>query len=131
MITITITSSLQANFHTHLIMETLSIKVSDLQAYFLKEVARSNRRTLQQLLWILLHEGVPYFLEANEVSVKKRHEDFTEEEHEKMARFDRAQEEKEYPLPNDCYVCRYFDSSQIEEVLETIPENVFNKELND
>jgi len=112
-------------------METLSIKVSDLQAYFLKEMARSNHRTLQQLLWILLHEGTLSFIECNHVSIKKRHEDFTEEEHEKIARFEKAQEEKKYPLPNDCYVCRYFESSQIEEVLETIPSNIFNTELND
>ena len=109
--------------------QTLSFRVTDRQSYFLKEIARSDHRTVEQLLYILLVEGTFSYLECRQVSVKKRTEDFTKEELEKIAKWDKAEKEKDYPFPSDCHVCRYFDIKEIEEVLDSLTDNIFNEEL--
>ena len=109
--------------------QTLSFRVTDRQGYFLQELAKNDHRTLEQFLYVLLVEGTSLFLECRQVSVKKRTEDFTKEELEKIARFDKAQEENEHPFPSDCYVCRYFTDKEIEEVLDSLTDNIFNEEL--
>lgn len=109
--------------------QTLSFRVTDRQGYFLRELAKNDQRTLEQLLYILLVEGSSYFLECRQVSVKKRTKDFTKEELEKIAKWDKAQEENEHPFPSDCYVCRYFTDKEIVEVLDSLTDNIFNEEL--
>jgi len=109
--------------------QTLSFRVTDRQGYFLQELAKNDQRTLEQLLYILLVEGSSYYLECRQVSVKKRTEDFTKEELEKIAKWDKAEKEKEHPFPSDCYVCRYFNFEEIGEVLDSLTDNIFNEEL--
>jgi len=106
--------------------QTLSFRVTDRQSYFLKEIARSDHRTVEQLLYILLVEGTFSYLECRQVSVKKKTEDFTKEELDKMAIADKAQEENK-PLPPNCYVHRYFDSNEIEKVLESLTDNILSE----
>ncbi len=109
--------------------QTLSFRVTDRQGYFLREVAKNDQRTLEQLLYILIVEGSFSYLESHQALVKKRTEDFTKEELEKIAKWDKAQEENEHPFPSDCYVCRYFTDKEIEEVLDSLTDNIFNEEL--
>ena len=107
-------------------LKTLSFRVTDRQSYFLKEIARSDHRTLEQLLYILLEEGTFSYLECRLVSVKKRTEDFTKEELDKIAIADKAQEQNK-PCPADCYVHRYFDNAEIEKVLESLTDNILSE----
>ena len=109
--------------------QTLSFRVTDRQGYFLQELAKNDHRTVEHLLYILLVEGSFSYLESRQVSVKKRTEDFTKEELEKIAKWDKAEKEKDHPFPSDCYVCRYFTDKEIEKVLDSLTDNIFNEEL--
>ena len=106
--------------------QTLSFRGTDRQGYFLQELAKNDHRTVEHLLYILLVEGSLSYIESRQVSVKKRTEDFTKEELDKMAIADKTQEQ-DMVCPANCWVHRYFDQAEIEKVLESLTDNILSE----
>ena len=94
-----------------------TIRFTDEQFYFLQEIAKSQHRTIEELLWLFIEDGHSCFAEQHSISVDKRDDEFTDEEKEKMKKWDSGQREGNY-------VQRFHDTDKIEKVLETIPANI-------
>tara|TARA_R100000458_G_C8057710_1_gene102056 strand:- start:182 stop:496 length:315 start_codon:yes stop_codon:yes gene_type:complete len=96
---------------------TINARFTDEQFYFLQEIAKDQHRTLEELLWLLIEDGYGSYCQQHSVSVDKRDNEFTDEEKEKMKKWDSGQKEGNY-------VQRFHDTDKIEQVLETIPSNI-------
>ena len=96
---------------------TINVRFTDEQFYFLQEIAKDQHRTLEELLWLLIEDGYGSYCQQHSVNVDKKDHEFTDEEKEKMKEWDSGQKEGNY-------VQRFHDTDKIEEVLETIPSNI-------
>ena len=96
---------------------TINVRFTDEQFYFLQEIAKDQHRTLEELLWLLIDDGYGSYCQQHSVNVDKRDNEFTDEEKEKMKKWDSGQKEGNY-------VQRFHDTDKIEEVLETITSNI-------
>tara|TARA_R100000353_G_scaffold175837_1_gene147359 strand:- start:1784 stop:2107 length:324 start_codon:yes stop_codon:yes gene_type:complete len=99
---------------------TINVRFTDEQFYFLQEIAKDQHRTLEELLWLLIEDGYSCFAEQHSISVDKRDNEFTDEEKEKMKKWDSGMPEQR----EGNYVQRFHDRDKIEEVLSTIPSNI-------
>ena len=96
---------------------TINVRFTDEQFYFLQEIAKDQHRTLEELLWLMIEDGHGSYCQQHSVNVAKRDNEFTDEEKEKMKKWDSGQKEGNY-------VQRFHDTDKIEEVLETITSNI-------
>tara|TARA_Y100000361_G_C11156362_1_gene344398 strand:+ start:2320 stop:2649 length:330 start_codon:yes stop_codon:yes gene_type:complete len=103
---------------------TITLRFTDEQYYFLKEIAKSQHRTLEELLWLFLEHGYYCYGEEHDLnfSVHKKEDEFTDEEKEKMKKWDSGGTEQK----EGNYVCRYHDADKIREVLKGITSNVLD-----
>ena len=99
---------------------TVNLRFTDEQFYFLQEIAKDQHRTLEELLWLLIEDGYGSYCQQHSVNVDKRDNEFTDEEKEKMKKWDSGMTEHK----EGNYVQRFHDTDKIEEVLETIPSNI-------
>ena len=100
----------------------INVRFTDEQFYFLQEIAKDQHRTLEELLWLLIEDGYGSYCQQHSVNVDKRDNEFTDEEKEKMKKWDsKGTEQKE-----GNYVCRYHDTDKIREVLKGITANVLD-----
>ena len=95
----------------------INVRFTDEQFYFLQEIAKDQHRTLEELLWLLIDDGYGSYCQQHSVNVDKRDNEFTDEEKEKMKKWDSGQKDGNY-------VQRFHDTDKIEEVLETITSNI-------
>ena len=95
----------------------INVRFTDEQFYFLQEIAKDQHRTLEELLWLMIEDGHGSYCQQHSVNVAKRDNEFTDEEKEKMKKWDSGQKDGNY-------VQRFHDTDKIEEVLETIPSNI-------
>ena len=96
---------------------TINVRFTDEQFYFLQEIAKDQHRTLEELLWLMIEDGHGSYCQQHSVNVAKRDNEFTDEEKEKMKKWDSGQKDGNY-------VQRFHDTDKIEEVLETITSNI-------
>ena len=96
---------------------TINLRFTDEQFYFLQEIAKDQHRTLEELLWLMIEDGHGSYCQQHSVNVAKRDNEFTDEEKEKMKKWDSGQKEGNY-------VQRFHDADKIEEVLSTISSNI-------
>tara|TARA_B100002052_G_scaffold9315_1_gene7798 strand:- start:440 stop:823 length:384 start_codon:yes stop_codon:yes gene_type:complete len=61
-------------------MKDITIQLTDVQHYYLTELAKQEYRSLEQLLYVLLHEGVGYYYCESNAHLEILPGDFTEEE---------------------------------------------------
>ena len=100
----------------------INVRFTDEQFYFLQEIAKDQHRTLEELLWLMIEDGHGSYCQQHSVNVAKRDNEFTDEEKEKMKKWDsKGTEQKE-----GNYVCRYHDTDKIREVLKGITANVLD-----
>ena len=95
----------------------INVRFTDEQFYFLQEIAKDQHRTLEELLWLMIEDGHCSYCQQHSVNVDKRDNEFTDEEKEKMKKWDSGQKDGNY-------VQRFHDTDKIEEVLETITSNI-------
>ena len=95
----------------------INVRFTDEQFYFLQEIAKDQHRTLEELLWLMIEDGHGSYCQQHSVNVAKRDNEFTDEEKEKMIKWDSGQKDGNY-------VQRFHDTDKIEEVLETITSNI-------
>ena len=95
----------------------INVRFTDEQFYFLQEIAKDQHRTLEELLWLMIEDGHGSYCQQHSVNVAKRDNEFTDEEKEKMKKWDSGQKDGNY-------VQRFHDTDKIEEVLETITSNI-------
>ena len=94
----------------------INVRFTDEQFYFLQEIAKDQHRTLEELLWLMIEDGHGSYCQQHSVNVAKRDNEFTDEEKEKMKKWDSGQKDGNY-------VQRFHDTDKIEEVLQTITSN--------
>ena len=99
---------------------TINVRFTDEQFYFLQEIAKDQHRTLEELLWLLIEDGHCVYREQHSVYVNKRDNEFTDEEKEKMKKWDSGISEQR----EGNYVQRFHNTAKVEEVLSTIPSNI-------
>jgi hypothetical protein len=101
---------------------TINLRFTDEQFYFLQEMAKSQHRTIEELLWLFIENGHYCYGEEHDLncSVHKRPNEFSDEEKEKMKKWDSGEAGKK----EGNYVYRYHDTDKIREVLKTIPANI-------
>ena len=80
-------------------MKTISFRLTDKQHHYLAAVAKDQMRSVEQLLWMALSEGIPYMFTEETYCVDKLQCDFTDEDRESMAK---------YPLATPCYGTQYY-----------------------
>ena len=97
----------------------INVRLSDKQFHFVKEFAKDKVRTPEQILWLALTEYFESVRYRKEVCVYRDPADFSEEEKEKMARWD-ASEKKE----SEDYVQRTYDDKATEEIAKSFAQNI-------
>jgi len=80
-------------------MKTISFRLTDKQHHYLAAVAKDQMRSVEQLVWMALSEGIPYMFCEETYSVDKLQCDYTDEDRESMAN---------YPLATPCYGTQYY-----------------------
>ena len=80
-------------------MKTISFRLTDKQHHYLAAVAKNQMRSVEQLLWMALSEGIPYMFCEETYSVGKLQCDYTDEDRESMAK---------HPLATPCYGTEYY-----------------------
>jgi hypothetical protein len=80
-------------------MKTISFRLTDKQHHYLAAVAKDQMRSVEQLVWMGLSEGIPYMFTEETYCVDKLQCDYTDEDRESMAK---------YPLATPCYGTQYY-----------------------
>ncbi len=80
-------------------MKTISFRLTDKQHHYLAAVAKDQMRSVEQLIWMALSEGIPYMFSEETYCVDKLQCDYTDEDRESMAK---------YPLATPCYGTQYY-----------------------
>ena len=93
-------------------MKTISFRLTDKQHHYLAAVAKDQMRSVEQLIWIALSEGIPYMFNEETYYVQKLQCDYTDEDKESMANF---------PLARPDYGTEYYGDHPW---AESIKENV-------
>ena len=93
-------------------MKTISFRLTDKQHHYLAAVAKDQMRSVEQLVWMALSEGIPYMFNEESYYVHKLQCDHTDEDKESMAK---------YPLATPCYGTEYYGNHPW---AEEIKENV-------
>lgn len=93
-------------------MKTISFRLTDKQHHYLAAVAKNQMRSVEQLVWMALSEGIPYMFNEESYYVHKLQCDYTDEDRESMAK---------YPLATPCYGTEYYGDHPW---AESIKENV-------
>ena len=93
-------------------MKTISFRLTDKQHHYLAAVAKDQMRSVEQLLWMALSEGIPYMFTEETYCVDKLQCDYTDEDRESMSK---------YPLATPCYGTQYYGDHPW---AESIKENV-------
>jgi len=93
-------------------MKTISFRLTDKQHHYLAAVAKDQMRSIEQLLWMALSEGVSYMFNEETYYVEKLQCDYTDKDRESMAK---------HPLHKPCYGTEYYGEHPW---AESIKENV-------
>ena len=80
-------------------MKTISFRLTDKQHHYLAAVAKDQMRSVEQLIWMALSEGIPYMFCEESYYVHKLQCDHTDEDRESMAK---------YPLSTPCFGTEYY-----------------------
>jgi len=89
-------------------MKTISFRLTDKQHHYLAAVAKDQMRSVEQLLWMALSEGVSYMFNEETYYVDKLQCDYTDEDRESMDK---------YPLATPSYGTEYYgDHAWAEEI---------------
>lgn len=67
-------------------MKTISLRFTDKQHYYLAAVAKDQMRSVEQLLWMAISEGITYMFCEDTYRVEKLACDFTEKDKEVMSK---------------------------------------------
>lgn len=97
----------------------INVRFTGKQFHFVKEFAKDKVRTPEQILWLALTEYFESVRYREEVCVYRDPADFSEEEKEKMARWDSSDEKK-----SEDYVQRTYDDKAIEEIAKSFAQNI-------
>ena len=100
---------------------SITLRFTEEQHYFLTQLAKDEHRTPEELLWLLLEYGHSYYTESHSVdaAVPKQDSDFTEEEKESIKKWEAGDHSGDY-------VCKYHDVQKTREVLTSITDNIMN-----
>lgn len=82
-------------------MKTVQFRLTDKQHHYLTAVAKNQRRSVEQLVWLALAQGIDYMFNEETYYVQKLQCDFTVEEVESM---------KKHPLQIPTYGTEYYSS---------------------
>ena len=82
-------------------MKTVQFRLTDKQHHYLTAVAKNKRRSVEQLVWLALAQGIDYMFNEETYYVQKLQCDFTVEEVESM---------KKHPLQIPTYGTEYYGS---------------------
>ena len=93
-------------------MKTISFRLTDKQHHYLAAVAKDQMRSVEQLLWMAVSEGISYMFNEETYYVDKLQCDYTDKDRESMAK---------YPLATPCYGTEYYGNHTW---AESIKENV-------
>ena len=80
-------------------MKTVSFRLTDKQHHYLTAVAKDQRRSVEQFIWLALGQGISYMFTEESYYVETLQCDFTAEEVERM---------KQYPLQTPTYGTNYY-----------------------
>ena len=67
-------------------MKTISFRLTDKQHHYLAAVAKDQMRSVEQLIWIALSDGIPYMFCEETYHLEKLQCDFTAKDKESMAK---------------------------------------------
>ena len=99
-------------------MKTISLRFTDKQHHYLAAVAKDQLRSVEQLLWMALSEGIPYMFSEDTYQVDKLACDFTDKDRESMAN---------HPLARPNYGTKYYgDHPWAEQIRENVLADVEN-----
>ena len=100
---------------------SITLRFTEEQYYFLTQLAKDQRRTPEELLWLLMEYGHGYYTESHSVdaAVPKQDSDFTEEEKDSIKKWEAGDHSGDY-------VCKYHDVQKTREVLASITDNVMS-----
>ena len=97
-------------------MKTISFRLTDKQHHYLAAVAKDQMRSVEQLIWMGLSEGIPYMFTEETYCVDKLQCDYTDEDRESMVK---------YPLATPCYGTQYYcDHPWAESIKENVLADV-------
>ena len=110
-------------------MHQITIPVTDKQHSFLSRVAKENRRSLSQLMYLILENGECLGYECISMSVKKTDDEISQEDKDQIAL--NKQIKKDHPEYSDewekkgyKYVCTCYDREMVSNLFETIGDLV-------
>lgn len=93
-------------------MKTVSFRLTDKQHHYLAAVAKNQLRSVEQLVWMAVSEGISYMFSEETYYVEKLQCDFTDEEVKSM---------EKYPLQTPNFGGEYYGNHSW---AESIKENV-------
>ena len=112
-------------------MQQITIPVTDKQYSFLSRVAKENRRTLSQLMYLILENGECLGYECVSMSVKKTDDEISQEDKDQIAL--NKQIKKDHPEYSDewkekgyKYVCTCYDREMVSNLFESIGDLVID-----
>ena len=93
-------------------MKTVSFRLTDKQHHYLSSLAKSEKRSIEHLLWLMIPKGIDLMFAENPYHLEKLQCDFTEADKESM---------NKYPLVKPSWGNDYFGSNPWSDEIE---ENV-------
>lgn len=93
-------------------MKTISFRLTEKQHHYLAAVAKNQMRSVEQLVWMAVSEGISYMFNEETYYVDKLQCDYNDKDRESMAK---------YPLATPCYGTEYYGDHPW---AESIKENV-------
>ena len=112
-----------------ILMQQITIPVTDKQHSFLSRVAKENRRTLSQVIYLFLETGHCLGYECMSMNVDKTDDEISQEDKDQIAINDKIK--KEHPEYSDewkekgyKYVCTCYDREMVSNLFESIGDLV-------
>tara|TARA_Y100000361_G_C10876770_1_gene197066 strand:+ start:85 stop:459 length:375 start_codon:yes stop_codon:yes gene_type:complete len=122
--------------------KVIELKLTDDQYDLLSRIAKEDKRRLNDLFYLLFGEGIKYFYIENGISIKKKPNEYTEEENKQLAKNKELEQEEgfnslsyeEKALKGYKHVCSWmgnFDEGEsfIDKLASDVTNNAFKTDV--
>ena len=113
-------------------MHQITIPVTDKQHSFLSRVAKENRRTLSQVIYLMLEHGECLGYECMSMGVKKTDDEISQEDKDQIALNDKIKKENphvSYEKREELgykHVCTHYSEEMYDKIFESIGDLVID-----